>query len=155
MDRDTAESKMHEKGEEASNSDIVSRNHSDTLYLCNFRVSVDGDWLCLKEVEDQELASEASGSSPRPAEVRQRKPPDSLAITPELERLEKIYPNYPVGNARGRIFSCLFIIFPFSCFEKKRPGFWPSSMFTYLQTFCTFLWPPIVIIPNSILLSER
>ena len=105
MDRDTAESKMHEKGEEASNSEIVSRNHSDTLYLCNFRVSVDGAWLCLKEVEDQELASEASGSSPRPAEVRQRKPPDSLAITPELERLEKIYPNYPVGNARGERFS--------------------------------------------------
>ena len=137
MDRDTAESKMHEKGEEASNSEIVSRNHSDTLYLCNFRVSVDGDWLCLKEVEDQELASEASGSSPRPAEVRQRKPPDSLAITPELERLEKIYPNYPVGNARGRIFSCLFMIFPFSCFEKKKgQGF---GLLVCLPTFRPFV----------------
>lgn len=25
---------------------------TDTLYLCNFRVSVDGDWLCLKELAD-------------------------------------------------------------------------------------------------------
>ena len=24
----------------------------ETIYLCNFRVSVDGDWLCLKELSD-------------------------------------------------------------------------------------------------------
>ena len=24
----------------------------DTIYLCNFRVSVDGDWLCLKELAE-------------------------------------------------------------------------------------------------------
>lgn len=24
----------------------------DTIYLCNFRVFVDGKWLCLKEVRD-------------------------------------------------------------------------------------------------------
>ena len=23
-------------------------NSNDTIYLCNFRVSVDGEWLCLK-----------------------------------------------------------------------------------------------------------
>lgn len=23
----------------------------DTIYLCNFKVSVDGEWLCLREVE--------------------------------------------------------------------------------------------------------
>lgn len=27
----------------------------DTIYLCNFRVSVDGEWLCLKELQDVEL----------------------------------------------------------------------------------------------------
>lgn len=27
---------------------------SDTIYLCNFRVSVDGDWLCLKELHDMD-----------------------------------------------------------------------------------------------------
>lgn len=27
----------------------------DTIYLCNFRVSVDGEWLCLKELQDLDL----------------------------------------------------------------------------------------------------
>ncbi|XP_030026031.2 RUN and FYVE domain-containing protein 2 isoform X1 [Manduca sexta] len=27
----------------------------DTIYLCNFRVSVDGEWLCLKELHDMEM----------------------------------------------------------------------------------------------------
>lgn len=27
----------------------------DTIYLCNFRVSVDGDWLCLKELQDLDI----------------------------------------------------------------------------------------------------
>ena len=106
---------MHEKREEASE---INRNHSDTLYLCNFRVSVDGDWLCLKEVEDQELASEAS-SIPLEAS-RQRKPPDSLAITPELERLEKIYPNYPVGNARGTLILISNIFFVLCLNQTRR-----------------------------------
>merc|ERR1711971_1070025 len=51
---------------------------NDTIYLCNFRVSVDGEWLCLKEL--QELGDLASTFPP----------------TPELERLT-YYPNYPVG----------------------------------------------------------
>lgn len=25
---------------------------AETLYLCNFRVSVDGEWLCLRELAD-------------------------------------------------------------------------------------------------------
>ena len=24
----------------------------DTIYLCNFKVSVDGEWLCLREVDE-------------------------------------------------------------------------------------------------------
>lgn len=32
---------------------------TDTLYLCNFRVSVDGDWLCLKELADIDDAGAA------------------------------------------------------------------------------------------------
>lgn len=27
----------------------------DTIYLCNFRVSVDGEWLCLKELQDLDI----------------------------------------------------------------------------------------------------
>lgn len=32
----------------------------DTIYLCNFRVSVDGEWLCLKELQDLDLQDAAS-----------------------------------------------------------------------------------------------
>lgn len=42
----------------------------DTIYLCNFRVSVDGDWLCLKELQDVEFNMQESitrtMSSPSP-----------------------------------------------------------------------------------------
>lgn len=88
---------MLEKKEAEASSANQKGSENETLYLCNFRVSVDGDWLCLKEVDDQDTASTASSSEV----TRQRKPPDSLAITPELDRLEKMYPNYPVGNPRG------------------------------------------------------
>lgn len=33
----------------------------DTIYLCNFRVSVDGEWLCLKELQDLDIADAANG----------------------------------------------------------------------------------------------
>nr|CAG4643122.1 EOG090X043H [Ilyocryptus agilis] len=32
--------------------DTSTNNVNDTIYLCNFRVSVDGDWLCLRELHD-------------------------------------------------------------------------------------------------------
>ncbi|GFR57412.1 protein RUFY3 [Elysia marginata] len=34
----------------------------ETIYLCNFRVSVDGDWLCLKELSDVRLELQHSTS---------------------------------------------------------------------------------------------
>lgn len=33
-----------------STMDVTSAQ--DTIYLCNFRVSVDGEWLCLKELQE-------------------------------------------------------------------------------------------------------
>ncbi|XP_044018231.1 RUN and FYVE domain-containing protein 2 isoform X3 [Aphidius gifuensis] len=36
----------------------------DTIYLCNFRVSVDGEWLCLKELQDVEYSMQDSMQSP-------------------------------------------------------------------------------------------
>ncbi|XP_023717597.1 RUN and FYVE domain-containing protein 2 isoform X3 [Cryptotermes secundus] len=36
----------------------------DTIYLCNFRVSVDGEWLCLKELQDVEFTVPESSSQP-------------------------------------------------------------------------------------------
>lgn len=43
----------------------------DTIYLCNFRVSVDGEWLCLKELQDVEFTLPESfpePSTPSPVE---------------------------------------------------------------------------------------
>ncbi|XP_045523760.1 RUN and FYVE domain-containing protein 2-like isoform X1 [Pieris brassicae] len=37
------------------NSDAEMAGAQDTIYLCNFRVSVDGEWLCLKELHDMEM----------------------------------------------------------------------------------------------------
>ena len=34
----------------------------DTIYLCNFRVSVDGEWLCLKELQDSVQQSQIEGA---------------------------------------------------------------------------------------------
>ena len=51
-----------------ANSDDMA-GAQDTIYLCNFRVSVDGEWLCLKELHDMEMQE----SCTRPA--------DSGAIT--------------------------------------------------------------------------
>ena len=91
-------------------------NSDDTLYLCNFQVFADGDWLCLKELDDQDTSSSASSEI-----SRQRKPPDSLAITPELDRLEKIYPNYPVGNPKG-LFSIYFVRISEGQMKKVTPN---------------------------------
>ncbi|XP_063985153.1 protein RUFY3 isoform X5 [Diachasmimorpha longicaudata] len=38
----------------------------DTIYLCNFRVSVDGEWLCLKELQDVEFSMQESMRSSSP-----------------------------------------------------------------------------------------
>lgn len=44
---------MVEGGDTAMEQDMAGAQ--DTIYLCNFRVSVDGEWLCLKELHDVEF----------------------------------------------------------------------------------------------------
>ena len=58
---------------------------NETIYLCNFRVSVDGDWLCLKELPDT-VSTTVAGHQLRY---------EQMAITPELEKMTR-YPNYPL-----------------------------------------------------------
>ena len=60
---------------------------NETIYLCNFRVSVDGDWLCLKELPDT-VSTTLAGHQLRY---------EQIAITPELERMTR-YPNYPLAG---------------------------------------------------------
>lgn len=47
----------------SGNQDLSSAQ--DTIYLCNFRVSVDGEWLCLKELHDLDIqdASKANAGT--------------------------------------------------------------------------------------------
>ncbi|XP_043470076.1 protein RUFY3 isoform X2 [Leptopilina heterotoma] len=48
----------------------------DTIYLCNFRVSVDGEWLCLKELQDVEFSMQDSMQrSPSPPLVHSARDP--------------------------------------------------------------------------------
>lgn len=48
----------------------------DTIYLCNFRVSVDGEWLCLKELQDVEF--NLPDSFPEPCTPSPIEPPRML-----------------------------------------------------------------------------
>lgn len=51
-------------GEPARMIDQDMAGAQDTIYLCNFRVSVDGEWLCLKELQDVEFTVPESSSQP-------------------------------------------------------------------------------------------
>lgn len=42
----------------------------ETIYLCNFRVSVDGEWLCLRELADVSLEMTQSMTSEDGAYVK-------------------------------------------------------------------------------------
>lgn len=64
---------------------------NETIYLCNFRVSVDGEWLCLKELEDFGTVVQAKGKN--------------FPSTPEFEQIVR-YPDYPLGR-KGLTNSCL------------------------------------------------
>ncbi|KAM9393989.1 protein RUFY3 isoform 2-T2 [Pholidichthys leucotaenia] len=52
--------------------DKITQAARDTIYLCNFRVSVDGEWLCLRELNDISL-------TPDPEPVHED-PKDPIAI---------------------------------------------------------------------------
>ena len=60
--------------------EVSSSSGNEAIYLCNFRVSVDGDWLCLKELQDT-----ASSTFPN---------------TPEFDHILNYYPDYPVVGGR-------------------------------------------------------
>ncbi|XP_037953730.1 TPR-containing protein DDB_G0280363-like [Teleopsis dalmanni] len=43
------------KAAHANTNEEIAGGVQDTIYLCNFRVSVDGEWLCLKELADLDI----------------------------------------------------------------------------------------------------
>lgn len=72
---------------------------NETIYLCNFRVSVDGDWLCLKELPDT-VSTTVAGHQLRY---------EQMAITPELEKMTR-YPHYPL-HGKGRLGTLFYASF--------------------------------------------
>lgn len=61
----------------------------DTIYLCNFRVSVDGDWLCLRQLDD--------------VEVPMQRPPSYYETLPPSPEFIRFY---------GALFNILINIWP-------------------------------------------
>lgn len=51
------------KASHANTAEEIAGGVQDTIYLCNFRVSVDGEWLCLKELQDLDINQKHIGSS--------------------------------------------------------------------------------------------
>ncbi|XP_065371418.1 uncharacterized protein LOC135963482 isoform X3 [Calliphora vicina] len=49
----------------ANTTEEICGGVQDTIYLCNFRVSVDGEWLCLKELQDIDSNPPVSASDGR------------------------------------------------------------------------------------------
>ena len=45
----------HSGGAGGRGNSHAEQSAQDTIYLCNFRVSVDGEWLCLKELQDLDI----------------------------------------------------------------------------------------------------
>ncbi|XP_070142419.1 protein RUFY3 isoform X2 [Drosophila kikkawai] len=52
------------KASHANTSEELAGGVQDTIYLCNFRVSVDGEWLCLKELQDIDVAGGTGSQQP-------------------------------------------------------------------------------------------
>jgi hypothetical protein len=76
--------------------EVMNNAAEDTIYLCNFRVSVDGDWLCLKELGDS-VGRGGEGGGVKSMNGQQQKKRKDFPTTPEFEQMVR-YPNYPVGR---------------------------------------------------------
>ncbi|KAG5672964.1 hypothetical protein PVAND_003051 [Polypedilum vanderplanki] len=102
----------------------LPRNHKDditgvqdTIYLCNFRVSVDGEWLCLKELQDGVNSQKQNEGAPID---------ESQNIVSNNKCNEKIverdWVNYYFANARINVFLCYsqnYTTTPFKCICSK------------------------------------
>ena len=85
---------------EQKRSPLEHNQINETIYLCNFRVSVDGDWLCLKELGEEGVPKVGSSNFEEPSEEeikRHTKHMTSSLLTPTLDKSIN-YPNYPTSN---------------------------------------------------------
>eukprot|EP00096_Caligus_rogercresseyi_P004306 TRINITY_DN1851_c0_g3_i1.p1 TRINITY_DN1851_c0_g3~~TRINITY_DN1851_c0_g3_i1.p1 ORF type:complete len:553 (-),score=110.29 TRINITY_DN1851_c0_g3_i1:358-1926(-) len=111
---------MNSKEDMAAESTTPTFKHvasEETIYLCNFRVSVDGEWLCLKELErkdDPIFQRHSPGvfssnlSSPGGVIESYRNyyygswKARSASESPEFEKISATYPTYPIHGPKDR-----------------------------------------------------
>ena len=73
---------------------------NETIYLCNFRVSVDGDWLCLKELEAGDLSNVNKETGTDAKTKKQAEIMTAPLLTPTFDKSIH-YPNCPSSH-KGR-----------------------------------------------------
>jgi hypothetical protein len=80
----------------------------DTIYLCNFRVSVDGEWLCLKELQDgmQNSTIEGAPDDSKKSKVASEKCNEKI--------VERDWVNYYCRCFLFRVFLSFFLLLPLS-----------------------------------------
>lgn len=61
----------------------------DTIYLCNFRVSTDGEWLCLRELQDMEYQDENASKEKQNTSAN-----SGISNDRNDEKFERDYANY-------------------------------------------------------------
>lgn len=52
--------------------DKITQAAMETIYLCKFRVSMDGEWLCLRELDDISLTPDPEPTHEGTAAARER-----------------------------------------------------------------------------------
>ncbi|XP_033861974.1 protein RUFY3-like isoform X5 [Acipenser ruthenus] len=74
--------------------DKITQAARETIYLCNFRVSVDGEWLCLRELNDISL-------TPDPEPVHEGSWEDLTDLVEQMQMLDEFKdPKDPIAIER-------------------------------------------------------
>ncbi|XP_048876369.1 protein RUFY3 isoform X4 [Brienomyrus brachyistius] len=74
--------------------DKITQAARETIYLCNFRVSVDGEWLCLRELNDISL-------TPDPEPAHEDSWEDFTSLVAEMQMLDEFKdPKDPIAIER-------------------------------------------------------
>ena len=75
---------------------------NETIYLCNFRVSVDGDWLCLKELEKEGVPEINKETTTDNETKKQAAIMTAPLLTPTFDKSIH-YPNCPSTHKGRRV----------------------------------------------------
>ncbi|XP_041315569.1 protein RUFY3 isoform X4 [Pyrgilauda ruficollis] len=73
--------------------DKITQAAMETIYLCKFRVSMDGEWLCLRELDDISL-------TPDPEPTHEDSWEDLTDVVEQLRDDDSEDPNYLMANER-------------------------------------------------------